>query len=535
MEGGPLLAHIERRGHLTEREASLITRDIASALHFLHSKGMAHRDLKPENILCQWRDQVLPVKICDFDLGASIKVNSRSATPVTTPELCTPVGSAEYLAPEVVEAFINDMSYDKRCDLWSLGVIVYIMLSGKVPFTAKCGVDCGWDRGAECRDCQQHLFERIQAGVYDFPPGDWDRISDDAKDLIRHLLQHDVTMRYSAADVLHHSWITSGQVPSTQLTTPSVLKRNNSVRDIDKLADEALAINRIVEQSLSMHLSRSSSATFYQQQEQIKQRLEHTDTTTPTQPVDAAAPKTIEEAFMLAAAAQSSVTPITPTQQPSNPIFMIGNGDFDSDDEEDEVEEDEEYCGYYNCNLERGVLMLSESDSSSSSNDDETVKQKQSGPVPPPPSIVVISPGQHVMLSSSSSAADETLIKSDSCKSLPKIDDVKTSSMAVMVTPAVKRNKKRNKRKHMKIKKEKSPSGGDVGMGVSEMVTVSPNVVGTASSSSSSSSSSAVDVSSTPIKGSGHHHHHCHHINVVSDENNTLLSKFTFFKLLFLS
>ena len=91
MEGGPLLAHIERRGHLTEREASLITRDIATALNFLHSKGMAHRDLKPENILCQWRDQVIPVKICDFDLGASIKVNSRSATPVTTPELCTPV------------------------------------------------------------------------------------------------------------------------------------------------------------------------------------------------------------------------------------------------------------------------------------------------------------------------------------------------------------------------------------------------------------------------------------------------------------
>lgn len=518
MEGGPLLAHIERRGHLTEREASLITRDIASALHFLHSKGMAHRDLKPENILCQWRDQVIPVKICDFDLGASIKVNSRSATPVTTPELCTPVGSAEYLAPEVVEAFINDMSYDKRCDLWSLGVIVYIMLSGKVPFTAKCGVDCGWDRGAECRDCQQHLFERIQAGVYDFPPGDWDRISDDAKDLIRHLLQHDVTMRYSAADVLHHSWITSGQVPSTQLTTPSVLKRNNSVRDIDKLADEALAINRIVEQSLSIHLSRSSSATFYQQQEQIKQRLEHTETTTPTgQPIETA-PKTIEEAFMLAAAAQSAVTPITPTQQPANPIFMIGNGDFDSDDEEDEVdgeeeEDEEEYCGYYNCNLERGVLMLSESDSSSSSNDDDEASRK-TVQNQPPPSIVVISPGQHVgvMLSSSSSAADETLIKSDSCKSLPKIDDVKTA----MVTPAVKRNKKRNKRKHMKIKKEKSPVGGDVGVG--GVVTVSPNV------GTSSSSSSAVDVSSTPIKSG---HHHCH-IN-VSDENNTLLSKCEFF------
>ena len=134
------------------------------------------------------------------------------------------MGSAEYLAPEVVEAFINDMSYDKRCDLWSLGVIVFIMLSGKCPFTGKCGSDCGWDRGQECPDCQQFLFERIQEGVYDFSSGDWDRISEDAKDLIRHLLEHDVTMRYSASDVLRHSWIT-GQVPSTQLCTPSILKR----------------------------------------------------------------------------------------------------------------------------------------------------------------------------------------------------------------------------------------------------------------------------------------------------------------------
>jgi MAP kinase interacting serine/threonine kinase len=224
MEGGPLLNHIEKRGHLTEKEASLIVKDIATALNFLHSKGMAHRDLKPENILCQFSNSVIPVKICDFDLGSSIKINSRSATPVTTPELCTPVGSAEYLAPEVVEAFINDMSYDKRCDLWSLGVIVYIMLSGKCPFIGKCGSDCGWDRGQECSDCQETLFESIQKGVYDFPSEDWDHISDDAKDLIRHLLEHDVTMRYSAADVLRHSWIT-GQVPSTQLCTPSVLKR----------------------------------------------------------------------------------------------------------------------------------------------------------------------------------------------------------------------------------------------------------------------------------------------------------------------
>ena len=344
MEGGPLLNHIEKRGHLTEKEASLIVKDIATALNFLHSKGMAHRDLKPENILCQFSNSIIPVKICDFDLGSSIKINSRSATPVTTPELCTPVGSAEYLAPEVVEAFINDMSYDKRCDLWSLGVIVYIMLSGKCPFTGKCGTDCGWDRGQECSDCQQFLFERIQEGVYDFPSADWDRISEDAKDLIRHLLEHDVTMRYSAADVLRHSWIT-GSVPSTELCTPSILKRNNSVRDIDKYADEALAINRMVEHSISasMHLSRSSS--FYseiklQNGEELKihsgELLLNGETPTGSPDYDEAEQN---EADFFSSQLQKSLNNSSASN--SMPIFKLGTERDDEEEEEEEEEEDE--------------------------------------------------------------------------------------------------------------------------------------------------------------------------------------------------
>ncbi|CAG0894554.1 unnamed protein product [Darwinula stevensoni] len=135
--GGPLLAHIQRRIHFTEHEASLITRDLASALAFLHKKGIAHRDLKPENVLCQNPDSLCPVKICDFDLGSGVKFNSTYTSFVSTPELLTPVGSAEYMAPEIVEAFNGRGEatvYDKRCDLWSLGVIAYILLCGYPPF-----------------------------------------------------------------------------------------------------------------------------------------------------------------------------------------------------------------------------------------------------------------------------------------------------------------------------------------------------------------------------------------------------------------
>ena len=108
-------------------------------------KGIAHRDLKPENVLCEYEDQLCPVKLCDFDLGSGIKFNSQSqfGSPISTPALLTPVGSAEFMAPEVVEAFMDDserdLAYDKRCDLWSLGIIMYILLCGYPPFSGNCG------------------------------------------------------------------------------------------------------------------------------------------------------------------------------------------------------------------------------------------------------------------------------------------------------------------------------------------------------------------------------------------------------------
>lgn len=75
----------------TEKEASYVIRDLASALQFLHKKGIAHRDLKPENVLCEYEDQLCPVKLCDFDLGSGIKFNSQSTDPISTPALLTPV------------------------------------------------------------------------------------------------------------------------------------------------------------------------------------------------------------------------------------------------------------------------------------------------------------------------------------------------------------------------------------------------------------------------------------------------------------
>ncbi|XP_036421222.1 MAP kinase-interacting serine/threonine-protein kinase 2a [Colossoma macropomum] len=242
LRGGSVLTHIHRRQHFSEQEASIVVQEIASALDFLHSKGMAHRDLKPENILCEHCDRISPVKICDFDLGSGIKLNSDSS-PISTPELLTPCGSAEYMAPEVVEAFNEEASiYDKRCDLWSLGVILYILLSGYPPFVGRCGTDCGWDWGEPCHACQNMLFESIQEGKYEFPEKDWAHISPAAKDLISKLLVRDAKNRLSAAQVLQHPWV-QGCAPN-MVTTSILNQRGGRAQDLTMFASCAVAVNR---------------------------------------------------------------------------------------------------------------------------------------------------------------------------------------------------------------------------------------------------------------------------------------------------
>lgn len=210
INGGQLLRRIQEHKYFSEAAAAEIVREVASALQFMHAKGIAHRDLKPENILCVYPDRLCPVKICDFDLGSGIRFQTSVSSPLATPQLMTPVGSAEFMAPEVVEAFIGDSdstTYDKRCDLWSLGVITYILLCGYPPFYGKCGLDCGWERGENCSACQELLFNSIQEGKYEFPEPEWNGISDEAKNLIRGLLVKEASERISAEGVLQHPWL----------------------------------------------------------------------------------------------------------------------------------------------------------------------------------------------------------------------------------------------------------------------------------------------------------------------------------------
>ncbi|XP_023937092.2 MAP kinase-interacting serine/threonine-protein kinase 1 isoform X2 [Bicyclus anynana] len=259
INGGQLLSRIQEHHYFSEPQAAEIVREIANALHFLHGKGVAHRDLKPENILCVNRDSLCPVKICDFDLGSGISFTSSLASPLATPQLMTPVGSAEFMAPEVVSLFAGSAAthYDKRCDLWSLGVIAYILLCGYPPFRADCGADCGWERGDNCRACQDLLFTSIQEGHYSFPEEEWAHISSEAKDLIAQLLVREASHRISAERVLQHPWLRRADAAAhyPPLRTPHNIKRNMSARNLSNFAESAMAVNRVIQQHFSMNYS----------------------------------------------------------------------------------------------------------------------------------------------------------------------------------------------------------------------------------------------------------------------------------------
>jgi len=177
--GGELFDEIVRIGKYSEPEAAKIVHKILVAIEYLHQLGIAHRDLKPENLLLSDRTKNAKIMISDFGLSKIFNDDEVMKTACGTPG---------YVAPEVLVR----KGYGREVDLWSLGVITYILLSGYPPFYDQNNVE---------------LFKQIMAGKYEFDRPWWDNISEKAKNFIRHLLVLDPKVRYTAEQALAHPFI----------------------------------------------------------------------------------------------------------------------------------------------------------------------------------------------------------------------------------------------------------------------------------------------------------------------------------------
>lgn len=193
LDGGELFDRIVAKNHYNEKIARDLVRIFLQSLDFLHTNGIIHRDLKPENLLLASKDDDINMKIADFGFAkhSDEKLNSVCGTP-------------DYIAPEIcslldLKNLPKDQRpcYDSKCDIWSAGVIIYILLGGYPPF---------FDEN------RKQLFRKIKSGKFEFHPQCWRSISDQAKDLISKMLTVNPKNRPSARQLLAHPWLQTSDV-----------------------------------------------------------------------------------------------------------------------------------------------------------------------------------------------------------------------------------------------------------------------------------------------------------------------------------
>ncbi|XP_032886711.1 ribosomal protein S6 kinase alpha-6 [Amblyraja radiata] len=195
LKGGELLDRLLRQKFFSEREASAVLFTITKTVEYLHCQGVVHRDLKPSNILYMNESgDPESIRICDFGFAKQLRGENGL--------LMTPCYTANFVAPEV----LMRGGYDAACDIWSLGVLLYTMLAGYTPFA----------NGPN--DTAEEILLRIGSGKFSLTGGNWDTVSDAAKDLLSNMLHVDPHQRFTAEQVLKHAWIACrDQLPHFQL------------------------------------------------------------------------------------------------------------------------------------------------------------------------------------------------------------------------------------------------------------------------------------------------------------------------------
>uniref|UniRef100_A0A3Q2ZNE3 Serine/threonine-protein kinase DCLK3 n=1 Tax=Kryptolebias marmoratus TaxID=37003 RepID=A0A3Q2ZNE3_KRYMA len=191
VSGGDLFEAISERGKFSEAEAGLMVSDVSDALNYIHCRSIVHRDLKPENLL-------VSIRLGDFGLAM-----------VVTEPVFTICGTPTYVAPEI----LRETGYGVAVDVWAQGVILYILLCGFAPFRSR-------DRN------QEELFKLIKQAQLLFPSPYWDCITEEAKSLVRSLLQPDPAVRLTAEQTLQHKWVKAMALTCRQRALADKTQRN---------------------------------------------------------------------------------------------------------------------------------------------------------------------------------------------------------------------------------------------------------------------------------------------------------------------
>mmetsp|Transcript_78752 Transcript_78752/g.138974 ORF Transcript_78752/g.138974 Transcript_78752/m.138974 type:complete len:492 (+) Transcript_78752:39-1514(+) len=214
--GGELFDKIIESGKFTEVEAAIVMQQMLRALYYMHVHRICHRDLKPENFLFANKDPIdkNSLKMIDFGLAHEF-------TPGV--DLKTKAGTPFYVAPQVLQG-----KYDESSDLWSTGVIMFVILCGYPPFYG---------------DTDKEVLQKVRIGSFTFKPGDWVNVSEDAKHLIRSLLKMSPRDRYTAEQALNHEWVKEKAPRATNVPISSSLVGNlKGFRSQNKLKKAALHV-----------------------------------------------------------------------------------------------------------------------------------------------------------------------------------------------------------------------------------------------------------------------------------------------------
>jgi calcium/calmodulin-dependent protein kinase I len=215
MSGGDLFDRIGKKKTYSEEDARELSTKMLKAMAYCHAHKIAHCDMKPKNLLLMSEDNDSYIKLADFGFAA------RCHTHKCLTKQC---GTPFFVSPEI----LMRQPYDQQSDMWSVGCIIYLLLSGNLPFMGRS---------------QKELFRKIVSGKYEFKEEDWCDVSPDARDLVQKLLVLDPDERITSSQALRHKWMRASSDRLSRITLQGTSQRLKTFNARMKLRSAMIAVD----------------------------------------------------------------------------------------------------------------------------------------------------------------------------------------------------------------------------------------------------------------------------------------------------